>query len=211
MVMNGGNLPDSSASETPSRRGWNPELTRISAAVMVIMSIGVLMVLSGSSNPGAIEMLSNHHKAKSIDAKVSSALDDKDKDRLKELSQLASAAQTEAQKAAALKSSEAQKLRITPESKVDAELMLSREAEKKSKLLEKNINVIHKKLTSMRKILRKDNHAAREEGRLLHKIDGGLRDSMLSLHDKEMKVVVRVKLFLWSRNDQGRFSRLDMT
>ena len=157
------------------------EYLRILAAVLVLVAVGLVMVLSGSANPNAMEMLSNHHPK-------SSKLDSNDNNRLEELTRLASAAQSEAKQATALKSSEAQKLRITPESKVDAELMLAREAQKKSKTLKSEISSIHSKVRIMRKKMRKDNHAAREEGRLLHKVQGTLRDSMLSLHDKEMKV-----------------------
>ena len=182
MVSSGGvlsNKPPSLADSRPMTRG---EYLRIFATVLVVVAVGLVMVLAGNSNPDAIEMLSNHHP------KITSHHGNDD-DRLEELTRLASAAQSEAKQAVALKSTEANKLRITPESKVDAELMLAREASKKSKTLKSEISSIHSKVRVMKKKLRKDNHAAREEGRLLHNVEGTLRDSMLSLHDKEMKVV----------------------
>jgi hypothetical protein len=184
MVSNGGNLPGQAKMRVDSRGLMKGDYVRIFSTVLVVVAVGLVMVLVGSRNPNAIEMLSNHH----IKSKIEHVNNANDDDRLEELTRLASAAQSEANQAAALKSTEAHKLRITPESKVDAELMLAREAAKKSKTLTSEISSIHSKVRVMRKKIRKDNHAAREEDRLLHKVQGGLRDSMLALHDKEMKV-----------------------
>jgi hypothetical protein len=181
MVSNGGVLPNKTLTAADSRPMTRGEYLRISATVLVVVAVGLVMVLAGNTNPDAIEMLSNHHFQ-------SASHHSNDDDRLEELTRLASAAQSEAKQAVALKSTEANKLRITPESKVDAELMLAREAKKKSKTLKSQISEIHSKVRVMQKKLRKDNHASRDEGRLLHKVQGTLRDSMLSLHDKEMKV-----------------------
>eukprot|EP00291_Cryptomonas_curvata_P008102 CAMPEP_0172188594 /NCGR_PEP_ID=MMETSP1050-20130122/22023_1 /TAXON_ID=233186 /ORGANISM="Cryptomonas curvata, Strain CCAP979/52" /LENGTH=373 /DNA_ID=CAMNT_0012863131 /DNA_START=73 /DNA_END=1190 /DNA_ORIENTATION=+ len=185
MVSNGGNIPDQAKMRADSRGLTKGDYIRIFSTVLVVVAVGLVMVLVGSANPNAIEMLSNHHTKSKIEH-VRNAHDD---DRLEELTRLASAAQSEAKQATALKSTEAHKLRITPESKVDAELMLAREAAKKSKTLTAEISSIHSKVRVMRKKIRRDNHAAREEDRLLHKVQGGLRDSMLALHDKEMKVL----------------------
>ena len=154
--------------------------TQVAASVLLVVTVGLLLVAAGDSNSKAIELLSNHHHSDSWHD---------DAGRLEELSRLADAAKSEANTAAALKSTEAEKLEVSPESKVDAELMLAREATKKSKMLRADIKTVGSKLRVLKKTLRRDHHSARQEGRALHKVRAEMRDSMLALHDKEMKVM----------------------
>ena len=148
----------------------------------------------GSRNDGAVELLSSHHnkqirtgleEAEAIESKSAQ----EDSERLSELSKLAAAAGRQAKNAKVLRSSEQQKLDVSPSSKVDAESMLASEAAKKAKDLEQDVADVHKDLHRMAKQLRKQHHRARQEVRLLHHVKQEDRDGELALHDREMKVL----------------------
>ena len=151
------------------------------------------MVVVGSGNDGAVELLSSHHtqirtgleEAKAIEA----ASARKDSDRLAELSKLAAAASKQAKSAQALRNNEKQKLDVSPSSKVDAESMLASEAAKKAANLKQDVKSLHREMKELAKKLRKEHHAARQKQRLLKKVDAEDRDGDIALHDREMKVL----------------------
>jgi len=104
---------------------------------LAVVAVGVVMVVIGSGNDAAVELLSSHHgtqmrtaleAAKGIETKTARL----DSERLSELSKLAAAADVQAKNAMKLRSTEKKKLEVSPSSKVDAETMLASEAKKKS-------------------------------------------------------------------------------
>jgi hypothetical protein len=186
------------------------EAMRIASAVAVVMALAASLVLVGDLHPDskAVELLSSHHRERNGNhdghrvhkSKVIEA----DEKRMNELSQLVDAADQQAKKASELRNQEADKLEVAPDSKVDAEEMLSHEAREKGENLDKQLSTIREDIKDLSKKLRRANHKARESGRLLHKVDGQERDAMIALHDKEMKVSIsssftRIFFFLLPR------------
>lgn len=147
-----------------------------------MVMVGLVLVAFGDLHPEsrAIEALSGHHRR---------GVASRDADRMQELTRLASAADKQARRASKLRDSEAGKLGAAPESKVDAEEMLAHEAKEKGVALDRDMKDMRGELKRMSKTLRKDHHRARQEGRELHTVEGERRDDMISLHDKEMKVL----------------------
>ena len=176
------------------------EAMHIASAVAVVMALAASLVLVGDLHPDskAVEMLSSHHRAKDGNHGVHKAHGNKvieaDEDRMRELSQLVNAADQQARKASELRNQEADKLQVAPDSKVDAEEMLAHEAHQKGENLDKQLSTVREDIKDLSKKLRRANHKAREAGRLLHKVEGEERDSMIALHDKEMKVGTRFLL-----------------
>eukprot|EP00802_Teleaulax_amphioxeia_P005744 Tamp_05748.p1 GENE.Tamp_05748~~Tamp_05748.p1 ORF type:complete len:662 (-),score=271.83 Tamp_05748:467-2452(-) len=160
---------------------------------LAVVAVGVVMVAIGSGNDAAVELLSSHHSqmrtaleaAKDIESKTAR----RDSERLSELNRLAAAANAQAKSAQALRSTEKKKLSVSPSSKVDAETMLASEAKKKAVDLKGDVTDIHKDLQRLAKKLRKEHHRARQEQRMLHKVDVENRDGEIALHDREMKVL----------------------
>ncbi len=175
-------------------QGGRGEAMRIASAVAVVMALAASLVLVGDLHPDskAVELLSSHHRNGNheVHRAHKSKVIEADEKRMKELSQLVDAADQQARKASELRNQEADKLQVAPDSKVDAEEMLSHEARDKGEKLDKQLSTIREDIKDLSKKLRRANHKARESGRLLHKVDGQERDAMIALHDKEMKVSI---------------------
>eukprot|EP00287_Rhodomonas_sp_CCMP768_P007101 CAMPEP_0196729806 /NCGR_PEP_ID=MMETSP1091-20130531/10063_1 /TAXON_ID=302021 /ORGANISM="Rhodomonas sp., Strain CCMP768" /LENGTH=605 /DNA_ID=CAMNT_0042072725 /DNA_START=13 /DNA_END=1830 /DNA_ORIENTATION=+ len=190
MVASGGTVDTAhSVGSFTAQQGRAPrsELLRMAGGVMLVVAVALAMVITAEFHPQAEELLANHHLRRAYLVEHSAV--EADNERLSELSRLAAAAEEQAHSASSLKKQEATKLQTSPSSKVDAETMLANEAKKKSAELFGKVSKITDDLRDLRKKLRKQNHAKREEGRLLHKVRQTNRDDSIALHDREMKVL----------------------
>ncbi|EKX36864.1 hypothetical protein GUITHDRAFT_116887 [Guillardia theta CCMP2712] len=165
-------------------------------AALAAVGVGVTMmalVLLASSSDDALALLSNHHRHAERHLEKALLLErtiaQKDASSLRELSQLAAAADKQASSAKKLKDVETKKLMISSGSKVDAENMLANEAIKKSREIKDQVHDLQQAMAKLSKQLRKDHHLARSEERKLREARHVERDSILALHDRETKVL----------------------
>eukprot|EP00960_Hanusia_phi_P060485 764518-Hanusia_phi.AAC.2 len=116
-------------------------------AALAAVGVGVTMmalVLLASSSDDALALLSSHHRHAEHHLEKALLLERniarKDASSLRELSQLAAAADKQASSAKKLRDVETKKLMISSGSKVDAENMLANEAIKKSREIKDQVS-----------------------------------------------------------------------